>query len=211
MVTGWRIVKVNWISQNLQNWHDSLFGPCFVASSSLSVPPFTWFINSQFGLRAFCLLTCLQNALYQGAQTCSYACHRSQKGSFTNSILAIKIIIPYSSVLQRSQSGLGLHFCRVRWSYEAERRWCHTAITEQIRTRWCKGALCWDDSRRSAGLNILTAFMAVLLLKGSMCFKFAYILWDVRVAIGSKGVICLVITFRHSPVTTVCLASSGEM
>lgn len=70
---------------------------------------------------------------------------------------------------------------------------------------------CWDDSRRSAGLNILTAFMVVLLLKEARALKLLTFYGIVRVANESKAVICLAITFRHSVVTRVRLTSSEEM
>lgn len=70
---------------------------------------------------------------------------------------------------------------------------------------------CWDDSRRSAGLNILTAFMVVLLLKEARALKLLTFYGIVRVANESKAVICLPLTFRHSVVTRVRLTSSEEM
>ena len=60
-------------------------------------------------------------------------------------------------------------------------------------------------------MNILTAFMAVLLLKEVCASKLLTFYGIVRVANESKGVICLAITFRHSAVSRVGLTSSEEM
>ena len=71
---------------------------------------------------------------------------------------------------------------------------------------------CGDDSSRSVGLNILSVFMAVLLLKEACVLRSCLLFCGtVRVASGSKRVICLAVTFRHSGVTRVDLTGSEEM